>query len=339
KLWGEEHRLFYFPWDFSWAVGRAFRRLRPRVCVMMEGEVWPNFTSIAKRRGAAVVVANGRVGGNKGWPRYRRFASLVRGMFGRLSLVLAQDEIAAERFRYLGVAKDRVQVVGSLKYDTAEVVDQVAGAEALAAVLSLSNGSPVWVAGSTGPGEEAIVLESYGQLRKEKGLKGLRLVIVPRKPERFEEVGQLIASWGYRLLRYSQVHSGDELGEGADEAVILVDTMGDLRKFYSLADVVFVGRSLVPMGGSDMMEVAALGKAVVAGPYTENFMEAVRLLMAEKAIEVVADGKQLKKIVQKLLLDPKAATAMGLRGREVIVKNQGATRRSVEAIARLIADA
>ncbi len=224
-----------------------------------------------------------------------------------------------------------------MKYDTAEMVDQVEGTEALAKQLSLTKEAPVWVAGSTGPGEEAIVLESYGQLRQEKGLGGLRLVIVPRKPERFEEVGQLIASRGCRLLRYSHVKSGEcELAEGADEAVILADAMGDLRKFYSLADVVFVGRSLVPMGGSDMMEVAALGKAVVTGPYTENFMEAVRLLMEEKAIEVVADGRQLKEIVRKLLLDPKAAGAMGRRGREVIVKNQGATRRSVEAIGRLM---
>lgn len=258
-------------------------------------------------------------------------------MFGRLQLVLAQDETAAERFRYLGVTAEKVQVVGSLKYDTAEVSDEVEGAEELATAVGLRANEQVWVCGSTGPGEEQMLLDVFGRLREEAGLEKLRLVLVPRKPERFDEVAALIASDKFKLLRYSHIKSGEyELGAGSEQAVILGDTMGDLRKFYALASVVFVGRSLAPLGGSDMMEVAALGKPVIVGPYTDNFMETVRLMVAGGGIEVVADKTQLQNAVQELLRHPKRARDVAARGRQVIIDNKGATSKSVASLLKLI---
>ncbi len=338
-LYGKSYRLFYFPWDFTLVVRRAFSRLRPALCLTMEGEVWPNFTAVAQRLGVPVAVANGRVGGAKGWPRYRKLRWVLKGMFSRLSLVLAQDKTAAERFQYLGVPADKVQVVGSLKYDTAEISDQVDGAEALAAAVRLPDTDLVWVCGSTGPGEEEILLESFRRLRQVPGLEKLRLVLVPRKPERFGEVAALIAAHTFKLLRYSRIKSGEhELGDGNDQAVILGDTMGDLRKFYALATVVFVGRSLVPLGGSDMMEVAALGKPVIIGPYTDNFMETVRLMVASGGIEVVADQAQLQEVLGDLLQHPDKAAELASRGRRVIRDNKGATRKSVTALAPFLQD-
>lgn len=336
-LYGGEHRVFYFPWDFSCAVGRALGRVRPSLCVLMEGEVWPNFTAVAQRLGVPIAVANGRVGGEKGWPRYRKLRWLVKGMFGRLRLVLAQDETAAERFQYLGVAAENIQVAGSVKYDTAEVTDEVEGTEELVAAVGLQADELVWVCGSTGPGEEELLLDVFGRLREVGGLEKLRLVLVPRKPERFDEVAALIASNKFKLLRYSHIKSGEyELGAGSELAVILGDTMGDLRKFYALATVVFVGRSLVPLGGSDMMEVAALGKPVIVGPYTENFMGTMRAMVAGEGIEVVADKRQLQETLEDLLLDLDKAQRLASRGRQVIIDNKGPTAKSVVELVRLV---
>ena len=336
KLYGTTHRIFFFPWDFSCAVRRTFRRIRPELCILMELEVWHNFTALAERFSIPVIVANGRISSGKGFPRYRRIAPLVRPMFARLALVLAQDDQYAQRFRFLGVPSERVQVVGSLKYDTAQPGVEVPGARELAVRLRLDRQPLIWVAGSTGPGEEEIILESFEQLRCTAGLERLRLIIVPRKPERFDTVARLIESHGHRLLRYSDVKADSYHPDAADDtAVILGDTMGDLRKFYYLADVIFVGRSLIPMGGSDMME-AALGPAVVVGPHTENFQQTVTALCRAKAMEIARNAGELTEITRRLLQDRDDAKQMGQRARQVIIDNQGATRRSVAAIAELL---
>jgi len=337
KLYGERHRVFFFPLDFSLAVRRALRRVHPQLCILMELEVWPNFLAAADELTTPVIIANGRISSSKGYPRLKRAAPLVRGMFRRLRLVLAQDEEYARRFIHLGVPAERVQVVGSLKYDTAEVGDKAAGADELSEQLQIKKEQLVWVAGSTGPGEEKIILDSFQQLRGSDDLATLRLVIVPRKPERFDEVARLITAHGYRLIRYSAVKQGLYKVRPDDEtAVILGDTMGDLRKIYSLAKVVFVGRSLIPMGGSDMIEAAGLGKAIVVGPYTENFAETIKLLVAQQAIEIVASGSQLAQITGQLLRDKDKALAMGRQARQVIIDSRGATQRSIKALAGVL---
>ncbi|MFC1782519.1 3-deoxy-D-manno-octulosonic acid transferase [Planctomycetota bacterium] len=337
KLYSLSHQVFFFPLDFSFAVRRAFQRLRPRLCVLMELELWHNFSVIAQKHNIPLVIANGRISSSKGFPRYKKIAPLARPMFRRLSLVLAQDETYAQRFRFLGTSAEKVKVVGLLKYDTAEVTDKVGGVDELARSLNLSPDQMLWVAGSTGPDEEQIILDSFQQLLREKALKKLRLIIVPRKPERFDEVAKLIESRDHRLLRYSQVKAGKyQPTHDDDNAVILGDTLGDLRKFYNLARVIFVGRSLVPMGGSDMMEAAALAKPVVVGPYTENFMETVQKLTAAGAIEIVADGRQLIQVTKKLLLDKTAAHQMAQHARQVILDNKGATARTIEHITQLL---
>jgi 3-deoxy-D-manno-octulosonic-acid transferase len=334
KLFGPKLQVFYFPLDLSWVVRRAFERIRPSVCLLMELEVWPNFVFAAHQRGIPVVVLNGRIS-DRSFSRYRRIKAITRTFFGKLDMVLAQTQEYAERFRALGCPADRVLVTSSLKYDTAQVADGVQGAETLAGQLNLGD-AKLWVAGGTGNDEEKIVLEVYRSLLQDGRFDGLRLAVVPRKPERFDEVAQLIEQMGLPLVRYSRLKAGT-MHATNDKAVILGDTMGDLRKFYSLAGVVFVGRSLVPMGGSDMMEAAALGKCTLFGPHTFNFRQTVDALLEGRGAIQVADQDDLLRTMKKCLSEPEYAGTIARSGQAVIRQNQGATARTMDVLRNLLA--
>jgi len=338
NLFNRDHQVFYFPFDFSVVMHRAFRRIQPAVCLLMELEIWPNFVGTANRLNIPVVVVNGRIS-DKSFPRYKRAKPLVRHIFRKVNLVLAQTDQYAQRFREIGAGN--VIVTSSLKYDTAQVTDKVEGTDALAEQLNIGGGR-VWVAGGTGPGEEEILLDVYRNLKQRDEFSDLRLAIVPRKPERFDEVAELVRQTGFMLVRYSQLKNqaagkaSIEDRVSGIESVILGDTMGDLRKFYCLATIIFVGRSLVPMGGSDMMEATAIGKCTTFGPYTFNFRQTVETLLAGKGAIVVNDGRELLQVMQKCLLEPDYARQIARNGQEVIKRNQGATQRTVEQIARLL---
>jgi 3-deoxy-D-manno-octulosonic-acid transferase len=333
KLFGRTRQVFYFPFDFSRVMHRAFKRLRPSMCLLMELEVWPNFIFTAAERGIPVVVVNGRIS-DRSFSRYRRIKGLTRRFFGKIDLVLAQTQEYADRFRKLGCPADQVLVTGSLKYDTAQITDRVDGAEALTERLDLG-GQRLWVAGGTGNDEEQIILEVYKSLVREEQLRDVRLAVVPRKPERFDEVARQIEQMGFPLVRYSQWKAGGAEHQASHDAVILGDTMGDLRKFYSLATVIFVGRSLVPMGGSDMMEAAALGKCTLFGPHTFNFRQTVNaLLEGHGAIRVMNEGDLLA-AMKKCLLEPQYAGTIARSGQAIIRQNQGATARTMEALGTL----
>ena len=332
-LFGADHQVFYFPFDFSWVIRRAFKRIQPAICLLMELEVWPNFVDTARRLNVPVVVVNGRIS-DKSFPKYERTKSLVRHIFRKVPLVLAQTEEYARRFREIGAVPESIVVTGSLKYDTAQITDKVEGTDALAAQLHIG-GERLWVAGGTGPGEEKIIMEVYHHLTQPGQSEDLRLVIVPRKPERFDEVAQIIDDAGFGFVRYSSIK---DTGAVCPEKVpvILGDTMGDLRKFYCLATIIFVGRSLVPMGGSDMIEAAALGTCTLFGPHTFNFTQTVEALLADHGALVVKDRKELLQTIQKCLLEPEFAAEIARNGREVIRKNQGATAKSIAQIRRLL---
>jgi 3-deoxy-D-manno-octulosonic-acid transferase len=334
KLYGSELKVFYFPFDFSFAIHRAFKRLKPDICLLMELEVWPNFTSRANRLNVPVVVVNGRIS-DRSFPKYKLLKAFVKPLFRKVSLFLAQDAEYADRFIALGGRKDSTIITGSLKYDTAQITDKVEGSDKLAQQLSIA-ARPLWVAGGTGPKEEKIILDIFKKLKQQEKYDSLRLAIVPRKPERFSEVADLITQSGFEITRYSLIKSGEQNGPVKNDTVILGDTMGDLRKFYSLASVVFVGRSLVPMGGSDMMESTAMGKCTIFGPYTFNFNQAVKaLLQAQGAIEV-NNEKKLFDAIQKCLDAPQFAKQIAAAGQNVIRQNQGATQKTVSAVINLL---
>lgn len=329
-----------YPLDFSWMVERALDRIRPNMIVLVELEVWYQFVTRAAARGIPVAVVNGRLS-ERSVRRFGWISPVVSRMFRALAWVGAQDQTYAERFRRMGTPADRVHISGSMKWDTAQVADQIPGAEQLAADLHLDSTSPLWVCGSTGPGEEAIILDAYRTLRARQ--PRLQLVIVPRKPERFDEVAELISQAGWTCHRRSQ---GPRLSQTGDSSntVWLGDTMGELRKFYSLADFVFVGRSLAAMGGSDMMEVAALAKPIIVGPHNENFADAVGQLAGQSAIRVLtADtaqpqqaSAQLADAVADLCDHASAARDMAQAARQVVVSNRGAIERTLSALMEIL---
>jgi len=347
ELFGNRLSVFYFPLDFSWTMRRAIASIRPTICLLMELEVWPNLVRIARQSGIPVVVVNGRLS-ERSFAKYKLIKAVTRKVFGNLTLALVQSEEYAERFRRLGVPAEKTIVTGSVKYDTAQVADKVDGADILAEHLfgKIENRkskieNPLWVAGATGDGEEQIILDVYRRLIEQKQFQNLRLAIVPRKPERFEEVADLIKQAGFGLIRYSELKKGPEAKSKINYQssiinVILGDTMGDLRKFYSLATVIFVGRSLVPMGGSDMMEAAALGKCTIFGPYAFNFKQAVEDLLKANGAILVKNANELFNTMTKCLTDTNYAYRIAHNGQEIIRKNQGATARTIAQITKLI---
>ena len=320
-----------YPLDFSLAVNRVLDRLRPSVVVLMELEVWPNFLHRCRQRGIPVILVNGRLT-TYSFRNYRRIKPVAARMFRRLAMVCAQDQTYAKRFIELGAPPDRVQVTGTMKFDTAPVAERVSGDAELAAAVGLDPATEtIWVCGSTGPGEEEIILREYRALSST--VPALRLVIVPRKPERFDEVAELIQREGFGLIRRSKPATGSG---GPRRPVILGDTMGELRKFYSLATVVFVGRTLVDLGsrqhGSDMIEPAALAKPLIVGPFTANFAEPMNCFRDAQAVIEVSDPPQLQQAVRRLLNSPEDAAAMAHRAQEVVRREQGATQRHVQVI-------
>lgn len=323
------HVVFRFPLDFSFAIRRVLNTLRPSLIVLMELEVWPNLLEIATHRNIPVMIANGRATDDKTvrrfeWPLLR---GVARRMFNQVSWIGAQDETYAERFRRLGAPPAHIVVTGSLKYDAADISDVIDGQDALRDAMGIDSQRPLWVCGSTGPGEEPIILEAYSRLLAAH--PGLQLAIVPRKPERFDEVAQLIVQRGFACLRRSTGAPTVPAGVVEPRPVFLGDTMGELRKFYALADVVFVGRSLVPLGGSDLMEVAGLAKPMIAGPHTDNFAEAAALLQTSGGIAVVRTSEALAARVAELLENREESLRMGRAARATIIERRGATEKTV----------
>ena len=331
RLYAPDHTVFRWPLDFSLAVRRALKRMSPALVVLMEGDIWPNFLAACNRRNIPVVVVNGRMSPDKGYPGYRKLGPFAGRLFNRLTAIGVQAESYAERFRDLGARPEKLHVTGMMKFDGVEVADRLDGQDELATAMRIADDDKLIVAGGTGPGEEKMLLDVFPGVKAAR--PAAKLAIVPRKPERFDEVAKLIADAGLAIIRRSQHPDGAE-GEAPADAIILGDTMGELRKFYALATCIFVGRSLVPMGGSDMIEAAALGKPTAFGPHTFNFPQADDL--ADNGCARVADAGALAKRLGAWLADPDAAAEAGRRAQEYVISRRGATRRNVEMICRIL---
>lgn len=330
-LYAPAHKVFQWPMDFSWAVERALQRLQPSLVVLLEGEAWPNFLAACNRHDIPAVIVNGRMSPHKGYPRYRKLGRWAGKLFNRLTAIGVQDESYAERFIALGTDPAKVHLTGMMKFDTTTVADRMPGQDELAEALGLQPDHRLLVAGGTGPGEEQLLLELYRKLREHH--PQLRLALVPRKPERFDDVARLIDQASLRCIRRSERPDGSA-GDFPDGAVVLGDTMGELRTFYALAEMVFTGRSLVPMGGSDMIEPAALGKPVAFGPHTFNFPQADAL--ARHGCCRVDDAEALGEQLAAWLADPAAARAAGQDAQDYVRTQQGATRRNVELLCHVL---
>lgn len=328
-LFGHVAQVRYVPYDLPGAVRRFFRRVQPRLAVIFETELWPNLYRECGRRRIPLVLASARVT-PRSVGRYRRLGTLFRDTLAQAHVVAAQGAGDAERFQALGADPAATHVTGNLKFDF-ELPEGTAGRGA-ALRAQFAPGRPLWVAGSThGGGEEQTVIEAQRRVRAAQ--PGTLLVLAPRHPPRFEEVAQLLKGSGMSFARRSQ--TGAAALDPQCE-ILLLDSLGELLDFYAAADVAFVGGSLVPVGGHNLLEPAALGVPVLTGPNTFNGADIARLLIARGAAEVVRDAAGLRARVSELLADPAARATMGAHGRECVESNRGALAKLLELIEPLL---
>jgi len=320
-------RVFYCPLDVPWAVRAWLNALQPRLLVLAETEFWPNILSGCFRRNVPVVVVNARIS-DRSWPRYRRLRSLWSPILSRISSVLAQSEIDAERLRAIGCRPVRVSVAGNLKFDVRAATE----ADSTRLLKILKGDLQLIVAGSTLEGEEAALLQSWHLIAVESNLA---LVLAPRHPERFAAVASLLEQSGFPWVRRSdwKTQTPAPLRPGQ---IILLDTIGELASVYSLASVAFVGGSIVPAGGHNPLEPAQFGVPIVMGPDYANFRAITDDLLAVDALRI-AEPDHLADALSYLLSNPIAAAAMGASARSVFAQQAGATARCVEAIRVLLA--
>lgn len=332
--------VFYWPLDFTWAVKAALDRVRPDLVVLAEGEIWPNFVRIASARGIKIAVLNGRMSPRSA-ARFRKLSWLTRGIFGRLSACAVQTDEHAAGFRLAG-AKN-VIVTGNVKYDGAASDRENPRTQNLRNLFGIGLDELVLVAGSTQDPEEEIVLGIYRRLAEKH--PNLRLIIVPRQKERFQPVAELLAASGIPFLRRSQLLHPvtpsplHPFTLSPPLPIIHLDTFGELSAVWGLADIAFVGGSLDGgRGGQNMIEPAALGAAVVFGPHTWNFKDAVtRLLDAQASIQV-ADAGELEEAVARLLADRSGRDMLGERAQKLVASQQGATDRTLDVLESIFPD-
>jgi len=327
-----QHLVFYCPLDFTWAVKSAMDRLRPTLLILAELELWPNLIAAARSHGAKVAVINGRLSDRsfRGYGRVRRIASRL---LGQLDLIAAQNAQYAERFVALGAPADRVHVTGSLKFDGAQTDRANSQTVQLAKLAGYSADDVVFLAGSTQDPEEQLAVETFKQLSASE--PRLRLVLVPRHPDRFEEVAKLLSASGLIWQRRSRLEN-----RPADAfcRVLLVDRVGELAAWWGTAKIAYVGGSMGPRNGQNMIEPAAYGAAVSFGPKTHNFRDVVAALLAAEAAVVVPDGAALTAFVERCLNDPAFAEGLGNRARQVVASQLGATRCTADLLDALVAD-
>jgi 3-deoxy-D-manno-octulosonic-acid transferase len=401
--------VFYFPFDWKFAVRRALEQIRPAAVIILETELWPNFLRQCKNRGIVSIIVNGRIS-PRSFARYSRIRGFISGVLNDVALLIMQSEGDAERARALGAETARLRVCGNLKYDIGVGIQdtgyriqdsevrglsvyrpesgvrsqnaegrqqerveagqnseqkQILEAEIQASGLrtpdslqtpdsrlqtsdlneqfNLASSKYLLVAGSTAPDEEKILLQAFSEVRQVKGLESARLLLAPRHPERFNDVAKLLADCPYTFARRSErVSPANQAGQNAD--VILLDTIGELSAVYEFATVVFVGGSLVPKGGHNIIEPAAFAKPIVVGSHTENFRQVISDFAQADAIVQVSAGEQdvaraFAQQVIHLLTESEQAEAMGKRALDILLKNRGAADCALAAIQKILLDA
>jgi 3-deoxy-D-manno-octulosonic-acid transferase len=323
-----ENNVFYFPVDLPFAVRAYLQALRPKSLVLAESEFWPNLLRWARLSGTAVAVVNARVS-DRSLPRYLRFQKLLRPVMQNVQLFLAQSEEDARRLIRMGALAERIHVSGNLKFEVKPPA-KPAIAAAFAAMKREEIG-PLLVAGSTLDGEEAMLFDMFRQVVAR--YPNAVLLLAPRHPERFDAVASLLASSGLRYQRRSQWTEERPIAGG----VFLLDSIGELASLYEFADVAFVGGSLVPRGGHNVLEAAQFGTPILVGPYTENFRDIVEVFRKADALRVIAP-QSLTATVLQLLENHDERAALGRRAFEVMRSQRGATERTVSALLELLSE-
>ncbi len=320
-LWGDRVAHVYLPYDLTGAVARFLRHFRPRIALIVETELWPNLLFACRDHGVPAYLVNARLS-ERSLRGYRALRPLVGRALRTMRAIAAQSDADAARFLQLGARKDQVVVCGNLKFDTR--VDPTIDAFAREFRARVAN-RPVWIAASTHPDEEAAVLTINRHLRAR--WPDLLMLWAPRHPERFRPATQLAIDTGLQVATRRLTQLPD-----SDDAVFVIDTLGELMSFYSCADVAFVGGSLQPVGGHNLLEPAAVGTAIVTGPHLHNFSDIAEQLVRANALEVAADTAAAAAALEKLLADPSERERMVVAGRSLVEQGRGALLRTLALI-------
>lgn len=324
--------VIYFPFDILPAVRRLLDRLHPRVIIIMETEIWPIFLQEAAQRRIPVVLVNGRIS-ERSFPRYRRFDWFFRPILEQFSWLGMQSEPDRQRIIASGAPAERTHVLGNLKYDIPCGTSSPAERRALREGYAIPADHLVFTAASTHPGEEQQLLAIWRELTAQR--QDLRLILVPRHPERAAEVEALVTASGFRCRRRTALTGGDQELSGPNE-LLLVDTVGELTSIYRLSDLVFVGGSLVPTGGHNLLEPAAAGVPSLFGPHMDNFREVTALTLHYGAGVQVVDQSELLEAARDFLVSPELRQVIGTNGLKMMRDAGGATGRYLEAIAQVL---
>jgi 3-deoxy-D-manno-octulosonic-acid transferase len=317
----------YFPLDFAFAIRPYLRALQPELVVLAETEFWPNFLRLAHSSGARIAVVSARIS-DRSWPKYRRFRWALRKMLAHVDLLLAQTQEDRVRLESMGAPAGRVQVAGNLKFDVSPSAPPPI-VETLRRSLVADSAGPVLVCGSTVEGEEPPLLKAFENIRVEH--TRAVMILAPRHPERFDEVANLPQQLGIRSCRRSRWE-----GEALAGGVLLLDSIGELASLYALADVAFVGGSLVPRGGHNIVEPAQHGVAIVVGSHTENFRDIVALFQRRDAVRIVSLSEMPLTLIH-LLANAAERETLGRRAEETMRSQMGATARTLKALKALLA--
>jgi len=325
--------VFYFPIDWKFTVRRALRNFQPSVVLLMETEIWPGFLREAKRSGAKIAIVNGRIS-ERSFHRYRKIRKLLSAVLANVDRALMQSEEDARRLIGLGMDADSIAVTGNIKFDLAPTENEVEITENIRRRFGVGPGRYLLVAASTHAPEERTLLAAFTRLYDGLETKP-RMLIAPRHPARFDEVASLFRNSGHSMAR----RSDDAAPIDRDADIILLDSIGELRAVYPLADVVFVGGSLIPHGGQSVLEPASVGKAIVTGPFTSNFHDVIRKLKENHSIIQLtttdSEAQAVDALVEslsKLLRDPVEREFVGKKSLAVMEANRGATQTTIDEL-------
>ena len=316
----EDAVVLYAPIDFSWVVRKYIQILRPRIYVLAETEIWPNLLKALHQHKVPVVLINGRIS-EKSFRGYCKIRFFMKKILEAVSVFCMQSRMDAQRIESLGASPQKIMVVGNIKFD-----DVPAQTKFRLSDFGFHKNEMLWIAGSTHPGEEAIVLNIFKSLSTE--FPDLRLVIAPRHIERTNEVVLFVKECGYNPIKLSQLSNA----KSGQQSVVIIDTIGQLRSLYSLSKIVFVGKSLTGEGGQNIIEPAFSGNLIFVGPHTQNFTDIVQIFLEDRAVIQVQNADELEHKMREFLRDPDAMKQVGHAAWQVVQKYQGATKRTIEII-------
>lgn len=327
----ELDQCLFFPFDLSWVVKKALKTLQPALFIIVETEIWPNFVRCAHRLKIPIALVNGRFS-DRSFPRYRRFQPLLQGILEKIDVYCMQTELDGWRARVLGAPDEKVKVTGNVKFD---LRGEIPSAELVASrkrELRLPDGELILVAGSTHAGEEKLLIEVFKSLQFE--CPGLRLVLVPRHPERCTELAELLTSYQLEPVFRSQIDALE--GQLTTAQVLIGDTLGEMHLFYPTADVIFVGGSLVPIGGHNILEALQVHRPVVFGSHMQNFKQISQLVLDADGGRCVSDAAELRLALKELFENAELRQSMARSGHALLEKNSGATRQNLAYLQALL---